>query len=65
MLLWLKKSIKVPKAALNIVVCGHFSEAHLEEDLSVLSPHLEVRWWRGQVSGESHLEERVQGASCR
>jgi hypothetical protein len=41
MLLRLKQSIKVPEAALHIIVCRHFFKAHLSEDLSELSSHLQ------------------------
>ena len=46
MLLGLEEGVKVPEAALHIVVGGHLGEAHLQEDLAVLGPHLE----------QSHIE---------
>jgi hypothetical protein len=45
MLLWLEECVKVPEAALYIVVGGHFCEAHLGEDLTVLRTNL---LWQGR-----------------
>ena len=41
MLLGLEKGVKVPEAALDIVVGGHLGETHLQEDLAVLGSHLD------------------------
>ena len=38
---YLEECIKVPEAALDIVVSRHLCKAHLQEDLSVLGPDLE------------------------
>ena len=40
-LLWLEQGIEVPERVLHVVVCGHFCEAHLGEDLAELSPDLQ------------------------
>lgn len=34
MLLWNEEDVKVPESSLHELVCGHFLEAHLEEDLT-------------------------------
>ena len=41
--LWLEERIEVPEAGLYEIVCGHFLEAHLQEDFAELRAHLEQR----------------------
>ena len=47
MLLGLEKSIKIPEAALNILVSGHLWKPHLQEDLPILGSNLNrnVVWY--------------------
>ena len=40
-LLRLEEDVKVPEAALHIVVGGHLCKTHLGEDLAVLGAHLQ------------------------
>ena len=42
-IIYLEECIKVPKAALDIVVGRHLCKSHLQEDLSILGPDLEPR----------------------
>jgi hypothetical protein len=41
-LLGLEQGVKVPEAALHVVVGRHLGKAELKEDLPVFSPHLEA-----------------------
>lgn len=41
MLLRLKQSIKIPKAALDIVIGRHLLKPHLDKDLAELTPDLQ------------------------
>jgi len=43
MLLRHEEGIEIPEAVLDVVVGGHFGEAHLEENLSELGAHFEER----------------------
>jgi hypothetical protein len=41
-LLGLEQGVKVPEAALHVVVGRHLGEAQLKKDLPVFRPHLEA-----------------------
>ena len=57
-LFYLEKCIKVPKAALDIVVGWHLCKSHLQEDLSVLGPDLEPG--ELELEGKLALEQTFQ-----
>ena len=45
MLLWLEEGVKIPEAALHVIVGGHLLEAHLDENLPELTAHLKTQAW--------------------
>ena len=57
-IIYLEKCIKVPKAALDIVVGWHLCKSHLQEDLSVLGPNLEPG--ELELEGKLALEQTFQ-----
>jgi len=54
MLLSSEKSIKIPKGALNVLICRHFLESKLDKDLSELVPYLQ-QWM--EIAGWDFLSK--------
>jgi hypothetical protein len=56
-LLGLEQGVKVPEAALHVVVGRHLGEAELKEDLPVFRPHLNASTWIYHTDSQIPVEK--------